>query len=107
MEHISDDIEAMKEIYRVLVPKGWAILQVPIDYKRSQTYEDFSINTPEERLKEYGHEEHVRIYGTDYPERLKSVGFKVNEINLLKELSENDIFRYGFLKENIYQVFKN
>ena len=29
MEHVADDIKAMKEILRVLKPGGWAIIQVP------------------------------------------------------------------------------
>lgn len=38
LEHIIDDRKAMRELFRVLRPKGFAILQVPISkekYKRN------------------------------------------------------------------------
>ena len=59
LEHIVDDEKAMKELYRVLKPDGFAILQVPIDTTTEITLEDFSITSPEERLHHYGQEDHV------------------------------------------------
>ena len=37
LEHISADRLAMSEILRVLVPGGWALLQVPIAVTRART----------------------------------------------------------------------
>ena len=34
LEHIMDDKKAMRELFRVLKPGGWAILQSPVDLKR-------------------------------------------------------------------------
>ena len=62
LEHIPDDHLAMQELFRVLKPSGWAILQVPIDLNRNETYEDFSIVSPQQRLKVFGQADHVRIY---------------------------------------------
>ena len=42
LEHVPDDKKAMQEIYRVLKPNGWAILQVPME-ERPDTFEDFTI----------------------------------------------------------------
>ena len=39
----------MRELFRVLKPEGFAILQVPISKKAKETFEDFSITSPEER----------------------------------------------------------
>ena len=75
LEHIENDTEAMKELYRVLKPGGIAILQVPISWKLDSTFEDFNITSPEERLKAFGQQDHVRIYGGDYTERLEKCGF--------------------------------
>lgn len=86
LEHIPEDIKAMKEIYRIMKNGAWAILQVPIDYKRDITYEDFSINTDEGREKAFGLADHVRMYGRDYKLRLQNAGFKVEEIDLFKNL---------------------
>ena len=66
LEHIPDDRKAMSELYRVLKPGGWAILQVPISLLLNKTYEDPTVTTPEEREKVFGQSDHVRIYAKDY-----------------------------------------
>jgi len=86
LEHIDDDIKAMKEIYRVLRKGGWAILQVPVNYNREKTFEDPAITDPKERERLFGQYDHVREYGRDYPDRLASVGFKVREDDYIKTL---------------------
>ena len=80
LEHIPDDRKAMKQLLRVLKPQGKAILQVPVSLKLEKTYEDWSINSENERLKKFGQKDHVRIYGTDYVQRLSETGFKVETI---------------------------
>lgn len=77
LEHVEDDIKGMSEIFRVLRKGGFAILQVPISYKMDRTYEDSSISDPAEREKAFGQRDHLRIYGLDYFDRLKKVGFDV------------------------------
>jgi len=77
LEHIIDDVKAMKEIYRVLKPGGFAILQTPIAMDLEKSHEDYSITTPKERKLIYGQFDHVRLYGFDYFERLASIGFRV------------------------------
>ncbi len=107
LEHIDNDLQAMKEIYRVLKKGGKAIVQVPIDYQRTTTYEDFSITDPKERQKHFGQYDHVRVYGLDYAERLRKAGFEV-EISLFVEtLPENEVNFYRLDKsEKIYIVRK-
>lgn len=85
LEHIPDDSQAMSELYRVLKPGGWAILQVPISFLLEKTFEDASITTEEERQKVFGQIDHVRIYGKDYPEKLRQAGFLVKEFNWQEE----------------------
>lgn len=94
LEHIPDDIAAMRELYRVLKPNGTAILQVPISSTLMKTFEDTNIKTDEEREKIYGQYDHVRIYGQDYVNRLESVGFKVNRINIFEKYK-----KYGLIPE--------
>ena len=77
LEHVVDDRRAMAELYRVLRPNGWAILQVPISVVLDRTYEDFSITTPAAREAAFGQHDHVRVYARDYRDRLENVGFKV------------------------------
>ena len=71
LEHIIDDRKAINELFRVLKPKGIAILQMHISKTVKESFEDFSITTSEGREKYFGQKDHVRIYGKDYKERWK------------------------------------
>lgn len=102
LEHIPDDRKAMREIYRTLKPGGWAILNVPIDLNRTETFEDPSVTNPKERLSLFGQQDHVRIYGTDYEERLKEAGFKVEIKIYASRFTPEEMFRYGVRKEQVY-----
>jgi predicted SAM-dependent methyltransferase len=81
LEHIPDDRRAMSELLRVLKPRGWAVLQVPISEVLPATYEDPSILTEKEREQAFGQYDHVRIYAKDYVDRLESVGFVVEQFD--------------------------
>ena len=104
LEHIPDDTKAMQELYRVLAPNGIGIFQIPQDLSRATTFEDNSITDPKERAKLFGQYDHVRIYGRDYFDKLRSIGFKVSEVNYTKSLSEEDIDKYRFAKGEIIPV---
>ena len=56
---ITEDRKATRELHRILRPGGKALLQVP--HREAKTCEDSTIVTPEERLKAFGQENHVRI----------------------------------------------
>lgn len=77
LEHVEDDRRAMAELHRVLAPGGCAVVMVPIDLGRAETYEDPSIDTAAGREIAFGHPYHVRICGADYPDRLRRTGFEV------------------------------
>lgn len=77
MEHVDDAIQCMSELQRVMKPGGWGIMQVPQDINRAETYEDWSITSPEEREKHFWQKDHVRLFGRDYPQWLEKAGFKV------------------------------
>ncbi len=104
LEHITDDKKAMQELYRVLKPNGMGIFQIPQDITLEKTYEDFSITSPEERAKHFGQYDHVRVYGKDYFNRLRSVGFKVDEINYSKKITADLVDKYRLLKGEILPV---
>ena len=77
LEHVEDDRAAMAELFRVLVPGGRAVVMVPIEMDRPQTYEDGSIDSAAGRNAAFGHPYHVRVCGGDYPDRLRRAGFTV------------------------------
>lgn len=107
LEHVEDDIHAMKELKRILKPGGTAILQVPINYESEITIEDKSITNPKEREKVFGQYDHVRYHGLDYPERLKKAGFEVTEFDIKTKISETLIDKYKLdSREILYVSYK-
>jgi len=106
LEHIPDDRKAMEELYRVLKPGGWGIFQIPQDLNREHTFEDNSIVDKLERAKIFGQYDHVRIYGRDYFNKLRSIGFMVDEVDYTKQLSQEKIERYRLAKGEIIPFVK-
>ncbi|QDO93738.1 methyltransferase domain-containing protein [Formosa sediminum] len=104
LEHIPDDTKAMKELYRVLKPGGYGIFQIPQDLNRTETFEDDSITDKAERAKIFGQYDHVRIYGRDYFDKLRSIGFKVDEIDYTTKLSKRDVETYCLAKGEVIPV---
>jgi len=108
LEHIPDDTKAMQELFRVMKKGGFGIFQVPQDLKRDITFEDNSINDKKERAKIFGQYDHVRVYGKDYFDRLREIGFKVNEIDYTKKIALKKLERFCLMKGEILPVcYKN
>lgn len=103
MEHISDEEKAVSEIKRVLKPSGKWIFSFPVctDMK---TYEDKTITSPEQRLKAYGQKDHVRLYGYDFAERYERYGLKLQIYSPKNELDDDEINKFGFIKDDIIIV---
>lgn len=84
LEHVDDDRQAMRELFRVLKPSGKALVQTPL--KAGDIYEDTNIVSPEARLKHFGQADHVRVYSANgLAGRLKEAGFQVE----IKQFGEN------------------
>ncbi len=104
LEHIPDDTKAMQELYRVMKSGGYGIFQIPQDLSRAETFEDHTITDRKERAKIFGQYDHVRVYGRDYFDKLRSVGFKVVEVDYTAKLSEEEIERYCLAKGELIPV---
>lgn len=104
LEHIPDDTKAMNELYRILKPGGYGIFQIPQDLNKGKTFEDNTIINKKERAKIFGQYDHVRVYGRDYFDKLRSIGFKVEEVDYTTTLSESDINKYRLAKGEIIPV---
>lgn len=106
LEHVQEDKKAIAEIYRVLKKGGAAILQVPYDKNRDETYEDSTVTSAEERRKHFGQFDHVRIYGRDYIERFTAPGFTIEHKDYAEGLSEEVKNRYVFKEQTIFLLRK-
>lgn len=114
LEHVPDDKKAMDELYRVLKPNGTALILVPINgisyerpYDKQKTFESDEINTPELREKYYGQNDHLRLYGEDFKDKLKEAGFTILHDDYIKNLGHELIDKYALIKdENIFECTK-
>jgi len=105
LEEVVDDQIAMDEMYRVLKPGGWAVITVPTNMD-IKTYEDASIVSPDERQHAFGEPAHVRVYGYDLSDRLRSSGFEVT-VDLSSDVPVKQRYQYGLRNdENIFYCRK-
>jgi len=107
LEHVDNDIKALKEIKRVLKRDGIGIVQVPFyDPIPEKTIENKIVKSKREREKLYGQSDHVRKYGKDYKKRLESAGFNVKIVNSYTYLNKSEINKYGTDEnEDLYIIF--
>lgn len=93
LEHVPDDRRAIRELLRVVKPGGWAIIMVPITV--DATVEDLGIVDPAERARRYGQEDHVRRYGVDFIDRLRTPAFGIEVARAPDFMGAEEIKRLG------------
>ena len=104
LEHIPDDTKAMQELFRVMKPGGMGIFQIPQDLKRDVTFSDDSIIDQKERAKIFGQYDHVRVYGRDYFDKLRNIGFRVEEVDYTNTIPVDLVEKYCLAKGEIIPV---
>jgi predicted SAM-dependent methyltransferase len=92
LEHVPDDRAAMREMFRVLRPGGWAVIMVPYAAD-TVTDEDSSITDPAERETRFGQFDHVRYYGSDIVDRLEEAGLHVDVVTAHELLDADELGR--------------
>jgi len=80
LEHVSSYGKALSELHRVLKPGGKLIISFPIDPSLDTVFEK-DADTAEDRVKLFGQNDHVRVFGKDSEEILASYGFSVSVID--------------------------
>ena len=95
LEHVPAEDKALREIFRVLRPNGVAILQVPIDYKLTETIEYGFANRFETN--------HVRRYSEKgFFESLTASGFLVSKVGVHDLFDRETAIKYGLDSEPVY-----
>ena len=87
LEHVYNDLQALRELHRILNKNGTLILQVPWDPYR-KTYRKATQST-------FNPNNHVREYGYDIINKIKKTGFKVKLRNDKEGYTSREIKRYG------------
>lgn len=81
LEHVSSYEKALCELNRILKPEGMLIVSFPIDPELDGVLER-EAKTPEERIRLFGQNDHVRLFGKDSGKMLASFGFTVGTIDV-------------------------
>ena len=93
-EHIPDDRAGMREMFRVLKPGGFAVLQVPVR-DEPDSLEDPTADE-QTRITKFLQFDHVRYYGwKNFADRLTEAGFDVQIERYGLDLSPDLIREYG------------
>lgn len=104
IQEIPDDRAAMREIYRVLAPGGWAIVQAPVGAKLERTIEDDTAVTGQQQWERFGDVYFRRVYGRDYPQRWEEVGFIMQVHPFARELGADTRRRMSLLEDEVVYV---
>lgn len=97
LEHVDDDLAAMREIRRILRDHGTAILSVPIIMGWDRTYENPDVISLADRREHFGQHDHLRFYGKDFPDRLAEAGFRVEPF----QTTAQDEIRYALKRGDL------
>lgn len=106
MEHVEDDRQAMRELYRILRAGGWGIVLSPVDLSRAATFEDDTVTDSDERTCLFGQYDHRRVYGRDYASRLAEAGFDVEDRDYAAEFTAAERTLYALPADHIFIVRK-
>lgn len=114
LEHVPNDMRAMREFYRTLRPSGIGFISMPFNVSLNTTIEEGDDSgrpgdkerLKEDRSKQFGQSDHVRKYGVDVISRLENVGFRVEVQQMSSMFSAMfEQPRYGFLNREFQESY--
>ncbi len=83
LEHVPNDIGAIKELYRITKPGSFGILLAPIHRSIEKNIEDLNITSEAERWRLFGQNDHVRLYShSGFISSIKKAGFYFKELDI-------------------------
>jgi SAM-dependent methyltransferase len=104
LEHVPDDRQAIRELYRITRPGGLGILMAPVIVGLANTLEDPEVVTEADRWRLFGQGDHVRLYAhDDYISRIEHGGFKVQQLGI-KEFGASTFAGLGLKPTSILYV---
>ena len=90
LQHVDDDEKALQELFRVLAPSGWALMQSPVNLSLARTVE-----TARDPMFTKSDDHHLRVYGRDYVARLERAGFQVTVSEFARTRPPEEQHRLG------------
>ena len=104
LEHVENDDQVIRELYRITKSGGCGILMAPIIMGLEKTVEDPSVKDEAGRWRLYGQNDHVRLYAhDDYVRKIRSHCFRVEELG--ESYFGEEIFRtLGLTRTSILYV---
>ena len=93
LQDVQDDVQALAELFRVLKVGGWAIVNVPVKAVHTVDHQDAPLNP--RHATDPRPAEHLRTYGTDFAERMASVGFDMRVIDAADLVGAEEQRRFG------------
>ena len=95
LEHVSDPEAALREFHRTLVPDGYLVAQTPYVPTLKFRLEFIGGISPEQARFFYGQEDHVRLFGRDVADCIRSSGLEGNLFPHEHVLPQHDAAHYG------------
>lgn len=80
LEHVSSYRKALSELHRIITEEGILIVSFPID-PTLDTVKEAKADTPEERIRLFGQNDHLRVFGKNSQTILEEFGFSVDVID--------------------------
>lgn len=65
----------LRTIFRLVKPGGLVIFTVPLRTDSDVSDDDPTVVDPDERVRRYGQDDHLHLYGRDLRERIAQAGF--------------------------------
>lgn len=94
LQAVEEDSKAMSELFRVLKPGGWAILNSRLDMDAESTRPNPDLPPAEVRSQSSHRDFTFRIYGRDFADKLRQTGFEVEVVPFGQTLTPREIERY-------------
>lgn len=104
LEHVDSD-KALSELFRILRPKGIALVMIPICEGLDETYENPRAveGTDTDRWMHFQQRDHIRLFGKDFREQVRRIGFDLSE----KTAHGEDAVKYGLIMgEKVFVLTK-